>query len=555
MDVKNRWESYFEQLYQAEPPTSRLNITDPPIVADPPIDCDSPSLAETRDAVKRLKGGKAAGVCGIYAEFLKDGGEATLEALHVVLCTVWSSGAIPSDWKKGIIVPLWKGKGDRYDCNNYRGVTLLSVPGKIFARILLQRFHDHLLAHQRPEQSGFTPKKSTNDRILALRVVSERMREFQHKFLAAYVDLRKAFDSVNREALWRLLRYRGVPQTLIDLLSELYSGTVSAVRCGNSISDFFPVTAGVGQGRVEAPALFNTCMDWGLGKMVERSDCGVSFGEDKFSDFDFADDAVILADTLDMLVEGLEILGEEIEPLGLKISWVKTKVQAFNGALDEAVSSVRVSEQNVNVTDRFTYLGSDVHVSASCDLEINRRLGRAYGVMDSLDKGVWRSRFLHKKTKIRVFNSLVLPVLLYGCETWTLTRNSRHRLNAFCTKSLRRILGYRWSDFISNDRLLEESRMRQVTCIIRERQMRLFGHVARFPDVDPAKRILNVRDPRGWVRPVGRPRITWLQQMDRYLDELGMGRATAWRMAQRRPLEFRKKVDAAKRCHGVCSHD
>uniref|UniRef100_A0A8C4Q8Q3 Uncharacterized protein n=1 Tax=Eptatretus burgeri TaxID=7764 RepID=A0A8C4Q8Q3_EPTBU len=97
--------------------------------------------------------------------------------------------------------------------------------------------------------------------------------------------------------------------------------------------------------------------------------------------------------------------------------------------------------------------------------------------MDSLDHGLWRCRYLCGRTKVRVFRSLVLPVLLYGCETWTLTKDLRRRLNSFGTRSLRRILGYHWSDFVSNERLLRETRMRFVTCIVRERQLRLYGHV------------------------------------------------------------------------------
>ena len=80
----------------------------------------------------------------------------------------------------------------------------------------------------------------------------------------------KAFDSVNRDALWRILGLRGVPPKLINLMSELYSGTESAVRYGNTISDLFPVVTGVCQGYVLAPTLLSTCMDWILGRMLER---------------------------------------------------------------------------------------------------------------------------------------------------------------------------------------------------------------------------------------------------------------------------------------------
>ena len=142
--------------------------------------------------------------------------------------------------------------------------------------------------------------------------------------------------------------------------------------------------------------------------------------------------------------------------------------------------------------------------------EINRCLGLACGVMDSLDHGVWRCRYLCRRTKVRIFRSLVLPVLLYGCEIWTLTRDLRWRLNSFGTRSLRRILGYRWSGFVSNERLLRETQMRFVTCMVRERQLRLCGHVFRFPDADPADQIISGREPPEGSRPVGRPCASWL---------------------------------------------
>ena len=124
------------------------------------------------------------------------------------------------------------------------------------------------------------------------------------------------------------------------------------------------------------------------------------------------------------------MLNEESAPLGLRVSWDKTKIQAFNDILDAAVLSVAVYGEDVEVMERFTYLGSDIHVSAGCEAEISRRLGRAWGVMDSLYHGVWCCQYLCRMTKVRVFRLLVLPVLLYGCKTWTVTRDLRWRLNS-----------------------------------------------------------------------------------------------------------------------------
>ena len=124
----------------------------------------------------------------------------------------------------GLVVPLPKGNGDRQDCNNCQEVMLLSLPGKIFTGIILDRVRHHLLEHQCLEQSCFTPKRSTIDRVLDVRVLTERRREFRQGLLAASVYLCKAFNSLNWDALWRILGLRGVLIKLINLMSELYSG-------------------------------------------------------------------------------------------------------------------------------------------------------------------------------------------------------------------------------------------------------------------------------------------------------------------------------------------
>ena len=552
-DVKSRWSEYFEELLNAEPPSRELETENvDPVVADPPLCCDPPSLDEVRKAVEQLKNGKAPGVCGIHAEMLKSGGETTLKWLHILMCSVWSTGVIPTDWKMGHIVPIWKGKGDTRDCNNYRGVTLLSVPGKVFARILLNRVRQQLLAHQRPEQSGFTPKRSTVDRILALRLLIERRREFDRGLLAAYIDFKKAFDSVSRESLWRILELRGIPPTLVNLIASLYSETASAVKCGTTVSDPFPVETGVRQGCVLAPSLFSTCMDWIMGKVVESTGCGASFGEVEITDLDFADDAVIFAEAVDVLSEALETLSEEAEPLGLRVSWIKTKIQAFGDLMDAAVGSVPVRGENVEVVDKFTYLGSVIHSSSECGADVDRRLGLAWGTMNSLNKTVWRSRYLSIRTKVRVLRSLVLPVLLYGCETWTLKDGLSSRLDSFLTQSLRRIFGYRWFDKVSNRAVLKRAGMGAVTCLIRERQLRFFGHVARFPEGDPAYRILSAKDPVGWVRHRGGQYASWIRQQRTHLGDR-MGQAQALSIARRKPREWsRVSVSAAKCRCGAC---
>ena len=108
-------------------------------------------------------------------------------------------------------------------------------------------------------------------------------------------------------------------------------------------------------------------MDSILGRMSNRSSCRASFGNVKISDLYFADDAVIFAETLAILFGALDALYKSSELWGLWVSWIKTKIQAFNDMLDAAIFSVPVCGEEVEVTERFTYLGRDIHVSAGCE--------------------------------------------------------------------------------------------------------------------------------------------------------------------------------------------
>ena len=117
----------------------------------------------------------------------------------------------------------------------------------------------------------------------------------------------------------------------------------------------------------------------------------------------------------------LEVLHEEVKPLGLKVSLVRTKVQVFGGALDETVQSVQACGEDIEILKNFTYLGSVMYNDGWSSQEGTRWIGLAHGVMDLLNTNIWHCRYLCRKTKIRIFKSLVIPVLLNGCEAWTLT--------------------------------------------------------------------------------------------------------------------------------------
>ena len=148
--------------------------------------------------------------------------------------------------------------------------------------------------------------------------------------------------------------------------------------------------------------------------------------------------------------------------------------------------------------------------------------------MSRLGQRVCHSKYLSHGTIVEVFKRLVLPVLLYGCKAWTLTNDLKRRLDSFGTSNLRRILGYRWFHFMSNDRLLEVTSMKNISELIFERQISMFGHVDRLSSDDPAHRILSYANPAGSERGQGRPLSSWLRQMEGLCRRVGTSAVMLW---------------------------
>ena len=158
---------------------------------------------------------------------------------------------------------------------------------------------------------------------------------------------------MNRDALWKILGLYGVPPKLINLISELYSGTESAVMCDVSIFNLFPVDSGNPQGCVLAPTLFSACVDWILRRMSEKINCGASFGNVCFFYLGFTYNAVIYVEMLDILMVCFDALNEESKLLRIHVSSVKIEIQAIIDILDAAILSVSVCGEHFEVKERF----------------------------------------------------------------------------------------------------------------------------------------------------------------------------------------------------------
>ena len=152
----------------------------------------------------------------ITAELLKLGKETVVQWLTRLAASIWHSETVLEDWVKQLTIPLHK-KGAHNHCDNFRGIALLSVPGKVFCKVIQKRLAERDNMLLRESQCGFRVERGCIDQVFALRVLAEK--EYNTPLYLCFVDLRKAYDSVNCDTRWAVLqkRYR-IPEKLLCIL-------------------------------------------------------------------------------------------------------------------------------------------------------------------------------------------------------------------------------------------------------------------------------------------------------------------------------------------------
>ncbi len=210
--------------------------------------------SEIMEAIRKLKVGKASGPDGIRGEMLKYGGEVVVNWMMWICNLSWEQSKVPEDWRKAIIVPLYKGKG------NYRGISLLSVPGKINGRILNERMMK-ITVNVEDEQGDFWKGRGCIGQIFAVKILVEKHLEKDRKLFIAFMDLEKAYDRVDRNGLWDTLTVYGMGGKLFEGIKSFYENASASVRVNGELSESFSVEVGVRPGCVMSPWLFNIYMD------------------------------------------------------------------------------------------------------------------------------------------------------------------------------------------------------------------------------------------------------------------------------------------------------
>ena len=552
------WLEHYERLLNVEFDWDADHLSDEPPLEGPPIPI---TLDMVKKALGKMSSGKAAGPSGIVVEMIHAAGDTAVSMIRDLAVSIIKDGKVPADWEESFIVCLYKGKGDALDRGNYRGLKLTEQVMKILERIIDSVIRGMVSIDD--SQFGFVPGRGTTDAIFVVRQLQEKFQAANKRLYMAFVDLEKAFDRVPRKVIWWAMRKLGVEEWVIRLVQGMYENARSRVRVGDGFSGEFGVLVGVHQGSVLSPLLFIIVLE----ALSREFRVGVPW-EDLY-----ADDLVIIADSLDECVNRLKIWKEGMEKKGLRVNAKKTKVLICGEGLDtlrksgkypcgvcfsgvgsssiycggckkwihkkcsglkqlvedptyrcarclgvaraidgRPMESVMVGDDSLEVVDSFCYLGDMLCAGGGCSLAVTTRVKTAWKKFRELSP-VLTTRHLSPKTRGRIYNTCVRSAMLHASETWPLTKPILLRLIRNDRAMIRQLCHVKPDEVeqVRSNDLLKKTGLQDLEVVLRGRRLQWYGHVERSSGAIKCARDLAVEGQRG----PGRPKMSWRELTER----------------------------------------
>ena len=563
--------SHFEGLYTTTPEYDETVLD---LLHEVPITASdaTPTDEEIRKATMKLRN-NAPGNSGLSAQLWKAllSQDDAFKLFSDIVKRVWENEEVPDEWNTGLLKILPK-KGDLKLPGNYRGIMMLEAAYKVLAIITHSRLSPTLEALDHEPQCGFRAGRSCSDAIFTLKMALKKRKEHGLESWVLFVDLVKAFDRVPRELLWKILAKYGVPQKILRLLIRLHANFDVQFEV-DGVRQQIKCIVGVKQGDILGPMLFNffiaaVMSSWRstyggtLCLFRTRPDFAMtgrkpdSLGEEfALLDSEYADDTGIVFDSrIDLVAETPVVIrhfgrfGMEIHQ-GNRITKKESKSEALFVAKPRALYENPDTYDDADLSDidlgnglfipivaLFIYLGSMVTRDCTDDGDVEMRIKAAGGAFGALRDRIFAATSISMKVKKFVYVALVLTILLYGSECWSLTEKLYQRLRAFhfrCIRSMCRVTRlHTRKHHISNADLLARTGLQTIDAYLTKRQLRWAGHVARMPNNRLPRKMLSC-----WVphkRPRGAPQMTYGRSLRKLLRKAEIPVANWHELAQDR---------------------
>ncbi|ONM02098.1 Retrovirus-related Pol polyprotein LINE-1 [Zea mays] len=512
-EIKNRWKEYFNKLFNGGNESATIEL-------DEPFDDNNRGFVrriqeyEVKEALKRMKVGKAMGPDGIPIEVWRCLGDIAIVWLTKLFNTIFRANRMPDEWRRSTLVPIFKNKGDVQSCTNYRGIKLMSHTMKLWERVIEHRLRKMTSVTQ--NQFGFMPGRSTMEAIFLLRQLMERFREQKKDLHMVFIDLEKAYDKVPRSVMWWALEKHKVATKYINLIKDMYTNVVTSVRTSDGDTDDFPINIGLHQGSALSPYLFALVID-----EVTRDIQGVLPWC-----MLFADDVVLIEESRSGVSQKLELWRQTLEAKGFRLSRSKTEYMKCDfSAMGYEDGDVSLDGQVVPKKDTFRYLGSMLQKEGDIDEDVSHRI-KAGWLKWRQAAGVLCDHRVPRKLKDKFYRTAIRPAMLYGAECWPTKRRHVQQLSVAEMRMLRWICGHTRRDRVRNDDIRERVGVAPIEEKLMQHRLRWFGHIQRRPEEAPVH-IGIIRRPENVKRGRGRPTLTWTEAVKRDLKEWNIDKELA----------------------------
>lgn len=373
-------------------------------------------ITELKYVLAKCKENKAPGLDGIPYEHFKNAPDQFLAKLVDFYDKLYRTAEVPNAYKKSIIFPIHK-RGTLEDVTNYRAISFSDAILKIFCNLLLTRLnkvikHKNLLSEN---QAGFREGYSTNDHIFTLTSMVKIYQAKKKSLYAMFIDFKSAFDGIDRNALYYKLNRMGISSKFLKILKSLYENTHASVWNGFELSEEFPTTTGLKQGCVWSPILFSLYVD----DIAEGLPGGASVLDLNIKILLYADDMVILAETVDSLQLMINRLSEYCKKWNLQVNLEKTKIMVFkNGGKLARREKWHLRGERIEVVKEYKYLGINVTSTLNWKRHIEVKYRQAVSVLNTTWKNFMLNKNVMHSTKYHIFQSVIRSIVCYAAQVW-----------------------------------------------------------------------------------------------------------------------------------------
>jgi exonuclease III len=380
---------------------------------------------------------KACGGDLIPPDFLKFGGEAMVESLVGLFNFVLDAGTVPQSWGKALVVLLFK-KGEKSDPGNYRGISLLDIVGKVFAKTVATKIEAKVTFAR--EQAGFTTGRGCERNLhVALQALQRRKRQGKDTFLF-FLDVRKAFDTVWRDGLLFKLWNMGVRGKLWHAVRAMYANNKTSILVNGVPTRMFDTLQGVRQGATESPLMFKIFID-GLVAELRKEGLGIGMSNGEMLDgLLFADDIVLFAKTTRHLQTLIRVVEEYSRKWRFEENLGKCGIMAVRkDGKEEKTKSLLFLGREIPRVTQYRYLGVEIHHSLGWDAHCKHVLSKAEKAEDKYTS-VFANRSLPVKMRLNIYKQFVRPNFDYASGIWFPSAEWEKQLERCQLRVLKKIL-------------------------------------------------------------------------------------------------------------------